>query len=244
MKEELEKIQSVREELTQHNLRLVVWVAKSYRGRGLDLVDLIQEGSMGLLRAIDRFDPAVGTRFSTFATHWVRQGIGRALAERARPIRIPLNRLPEVRETAMVQNELSVKLNRTPSVDEIATAMRAPRQKVEELLPALTSMVSIDAPIGSADISQADLIADEENPSPLEKAIEREKTSSVQKVLNLLPDRQRIILAMRYGIGYPRECSLEEIGDALGLSRERIRQIEKVALEGFVSGWNGRGAMA
>ena len=115
---------------------------------------------------------------------------------------------------------------------------------MEELLPALTSMASIDAPIGSGDISQADLLADEDTPSPLEKAIEEEKTSSVRKILNLLPDRQRIILAMRYGIGYPRECTLEEIGDALGLSRERIRQIEKVALEGFMSGWNGRGSMA
>ncbi len=243
LREELEKIRAVREELTQHNMRLVVWVAKSYRGRGLDLVDLIQEGSMGLLRAIDRFDPAVGTRFSTFATHWVRQGIGRALAERARPIRIPLNRLPEVREAAVIQSKLSEKLDRAPSIEEIAKQMQVPREKVEELLPALTSMASIDAPIGSGNISHAEMLADDKSPSPLDKAIHEEMTDSVQEVLDLLPDRQRVILAMRYGIGYPQECTLEEIGKSLGLSRERIRQIEKVAREGFKSSWNGRGSM-
>lgn len=240
LQEELDNIRAVRENLVRHNLRLVVWVAKSYRGRGLDLVDLIQEGCMGLLRAIDRFDPAVGTRFSTFATHWVRQGIGRALAERARPIRIPLNRLPEVREAAIVQSKLSGQLGRTPTLEEIAKEMQVPREKVEELLPALSSMASIDAPIGSGDVSQAETLADEESPSPLDNAIEVEVTESVQEVLDLLPARHRIILAMRYGIGYPRECTLEEIGETLGLSRERIRQIEKVARDGFRNGWNGK----
>jgi RNA polymerase primary sigma factor len=239
LREELEEIRAVREELVQHNLRLVVWVAKSYRGRGLDLVDLIQEGNIGLLRAIDRFDPAMGTRFSTFATHWVRQGIGRALAERGRPIRIPLNRLPEVREAAVMQSKLSEKLDRAPSIEEIAAGMDVPREKVEELLPALTSMTSIDAPIGSSDISQAEMLTDEESPSPLDKAIEEEVTDSVH-----LPSRHRVILAMRYGIGYPKECTLEEIGETLGLSRERIRQIEKVARESFRNGWNGKGQTA
>jgi RNA polymerase primary sigma factor len=244
LREEVETIRAVREELVQHNLRLVVWVAKSYRGRGLDLVDLIQEGSMGLLRAIDRFDPAVGTRFSTFATHWVRQGISRALAERGRPIRIPLNRLPEVREAAVTQSKLSKKLDRAPSIEEIAAGMDVPREKVEELLPALTSLTSIDAPIGSGDISHAEMLADEESPSPLDTAIEEEVKDSVHEVLDHLPARHRVILAMRYGIGYPRECTLEEIGETLGLSRERIRQIEKVARESFRNSWNGKGQTA
>ena len=224
----LERTRAVREELVEHNLRLVVWVAKAYRGRGLDFVDLIQEGSLGLLRAIDRFDPAVGTRFSTFATHWVRQGIRRALAEKARTIRIPLNRLPEAREAVYQQSRLAKKLQRAPTRIEIAAEMGLPLEKVEELLPALGPIDSIDAPLASTDLSHADLLADK-GASPLEEAIEEETTQSIQALLERMPERDRIILAMRYGIGYPRECTLEEIGTALGLSRERIRQIEQLA---------------
>jgi RNA polymerase sigma factor (sigma-70 family) len=237
LREELGKIRAVREELVQHNLRLVIWVAKSYRGRGMDLVDLIQEGSMGLLRAIDRFDPAVGTRFSTFATHWIRQGIGRSLAEKARMIRIPLNRLPEVRETTATQTELGEKLNRPPTLEELAERMKAEPGKIHELLPALTPVDSIDAPLASGDIRFADTLADKKIVSPLERAMEEETSQSVQKLLERMPARHRVILAMRYGIGYPRECSLEEIGRALGLSRERIRQIEKTARKQFETGW-------
>ncbi len=228
LQESLERIRAVREELVQHNLRLVVWVAKSYRGRGLDLVDLIQEGSLGLLRAIDRFDPAVGTRFSTFATHWVRQGIRRALAEKARTIRIPLNRLPEARETIQLQSQLAKTLERAPTHGEIADEMGVPLEKLEELLPALAPIDSIDAPLGSTDLNHADTLA-AKGISPLEEAIEVETTRSIQKLLDRMPERDRIILAMRYGIGYPRECTLEEIGQALGLSRERIRQVEHLA---------------
>ena len=237
LREELLKIRAVREELVQHNLRLVIWVAKSYRGRGMDLVDLIQEGSMGLLRAIDRFDPAVGTRFSTFATHWIRQGIGRALAEKARMIRIPLNRLPEVRETTATQTELGEKLNRPPTLEELAETMKAEPAKVHELLPALATVDSIDAPLASGDIRFAETLADKRIVSPLEQAMEEETTKSVKKLLEQMPDRHRVILAMRFGIGYPRECTLEEIGHALGLSRERIRQIEKTARKQFETGW-------
>ena len=192
---------------------------------------------MGLLRAIDRFDPAVGTRFSTFATHWIRQGIGRALAEKARMIRIPLNRLPEVRETTATQTELGEKLNRTPTLEELAEKMQVEASKVHELLPALTPVESIDAPLASGDIRFADTLADQGIVSPLEQAMEKETTDSVTKLLERMPARHRVILAMRYGIGFPRECTLEEIGRALGLSRERIRQIEKTAHEQFENGW-------
>jgi RNA polymerase sigma factor (sigma-70 family) len=228
LRESLERIRTVREELVEHNLRLVVWVAKTYRGRGLDFVDLIQEGSLGLLRAIDRFDPAVGTRFSTFATHWVRQGIRRALAEKARTIRIPLNRLPEAREAIYQRFQLTRKLKRAPTRTEIAAEMGVPLAKVEELLPALSPIDSLDAPLASTDLRHADLLADK-GTSPLEEAIEEETTQSIQALLDRMPERERIILAMRYGIGYPRECTLEEIGTELGLSRERIRQVEQLA---------------
>ncbi len=228
LRESLERIRAVREELVEHNLRLVVWVAKSYRGRGLDFVDLIQEGSLGLLRAIDRFDPAVGTRFSTFATHWVRQGIRRALAEKARTIRIPLNRLPEAREAVYQRLQLARKLRRAPTHIEVAAQMGVPLKKVEELLPALGPIDSLDAPLASTDLRHSDLLA-HKGTSPLEEAIEEETTQSIQALLDRLPERERNILAMRYGIGYPRECTLEEIGTALGLSRERIRQVEQLA---------------
>ncbi len=228
LRESMERIRTVREELVEHNLRLVVWVAKAYRGRGLDFVDLIQEGSLGLLRAIDRFDPAVGTRFSTFATHWVRQGIRRALAEKARTIRLPLNRLPEAREAVYQRFQLTKKLQRTPTLIEIAAEMGLRPEKVQELLPALAPIDSLDAPLASTDLRHADLLADK-GTSPLEEAIEEETTQSIQALLERMPERERIILAMRYGIGYPQECTLEEIGTALGLSRERIRQIEQLA---------------
>ncbi len=230
LRDSMDRIRRVREELVEHNLRLVVWVAKAYRGRGLDFVDLIQEGSMGLLRAIDRFDPTMGTRFSTFATHWVRQGIRRALAEKARTIRIPLNRIAEAREVALLRSELASKLERTPTHFEIAAEMELPPEKLEELLPALRPIDSIDAPLASTDLSVADLLADT-GTSPLEEAIEEETTHSIQALLERMPERERIILAMRYGIGYQQARTLEEIGTALGLSRERIRQIEQVARE-------------
>lgn len=229
LREELERIRAVREELVEHNLRLVAWVAKSYRGRGLDLIDLIQEGSLGLLRAIDRFDPSVGTRLSTFATHWVRQGIRRALAEKARAIRIPLNRLPEVREAMFIQSRLADQLERTPTMEEIAAVMGVETTKIEELIPALAPIDSLDAPLASTGRQHAEILPDEGRPSPLEEAVEAETIRLVQKLLERMPKRERVILAMRYGIGYPRECTLEEIGHALGLSRERIRQVEKVA---------------
>jgi RNA polymerase sigma factor (sigma-70 family) len=230
LRDSMDRIRGAREELVEHNLRLVVWVAKAYRGRGLDFVDLIQEGSMGLLRAIDRFDPAVGTRFSTFATHWVRQGIRRALAEKARTIRIPLNRLAEAREVVQLRSQLANKLERTPTHFEIAAEMKTPPEKLEELLPALGPIDSIDAPLAATDLSPADLLADQRT-SPLEEAIEEETTHSIQTLLERMPERERIILAMRYGIGYPQARTLEEIGTALGLSRERIRQIEQDARE-------------
>jgi RNA polymerase primary sigma factor len=221
----LAELERARTRMVESNLRLVVWVAKRFRGRGFDFVDLIQEGSLGLMRAVDRFDPRVGARFSTFATHWIQQGIRRALAERARTIRIPVNRIPEVQRILVAQT----RLGRTATASEIASRCGLRRTKVEELLPAIRPLESIDAPIPANDRLLSETLADRERPSPLDQAIEGETRSAVKAGLRHLPQRQRIILAMRHGIDYPRECTLDEIGDALGLSRERIRQVEKVA---------------
>jgi len=226
----LREMDAIRRELTERNLRLVVWVAKSFRGRGFDFIDVIQEGSLGLMRAIDRFDPAVGARFSTFATHWIQQGIRRALAEKARMIRIPVNRIPEVRQTLKARADLGEALGRAPRPDEIAKEIGLPKHKVEELLPAIAPIDSVDAPLGTTDRKIGDTLEDRATPTPLDGAIDEETRRLVKTVLHELPERQRIILSMRHGIGYPRECTLEEIGDALGLSRERIRQVEKVAV--------------
>jgi RNA polymerase primary sigma factor len=229
LRKSLLALDEARSRLVEHNLRLVVWVAKRFRGRGFDFIDLIQEGSLGLMRAVDRFDPRVGARFSTFATHWIQQGIRRALAEKARCIRIPVNRIPEVRRLLAVRAGLSARLGRAARAEEIAKACDLPRAKVEELLPAMAPIDSLDAPIPSTDKLLSDTLADRGRPSPLEQAIDAETRGAVWAVLRELPQRQRTILAMRHGIDYPRECTLDEIGDALGLSRERIRQVEKVA---------------
>jgi RNA polymerase sigma factor (sigma-70 family) len=222
-------IDQARGRLVEHNLRLVVWVAKRFRGRGFDFIDLIQEGSLGLMRAVDRYDPRVGARFSTFATHWIQQGIRRALAEKARCIRIPVNRIPEVRHIVSVRSRLGTRLGRAASPEEIARGCGLSVSKVEELLPAIAAPESIDAPSPSTDKRLSDTLADRGRPSPLDVAIDEETRSAVKAVLGELPRRQRIILAMRHGIDYPRECTLDEIGSVLGLSRERIRQVEKVA---------------
>lgn len=225
LRRSLAALDSARSRLVEGNLRLVVWVAKRFRGRGFDFIDVIQEGSLGLMRAVDRFDPRVGARFSTFATHWIQQGIRRALAERARTIRIPVNRIPEVRRILFAQT----RLGRAARADEIAGSCGLKRTKVEELLPAIAPIESIDAPIPTTDRLLSDTLSDRGRPSPLDQAIDEEIRSAVKASLRELPQRQRIILAMRHGIDYPRECTLDEIGDALGLSRERIRQVEKVA---------------
>ena len=225
----LREMDEVRRELLERNLRLVVWVAKRFRGRGFDFIDVIQEGSLGLMRAVDRFDPAVSARFSTFATHWIQQGIRRALAEKARLIRIPVNRIPEVRQTIHARAHLAEELGRPAQPEEIAKEIGLPQHKVEELLPAIAPIDSVDAPLGSTNRQLGDVLEDRATPTPLEGAIDAETRRIVKTVLHELPDRQRVILSMRHGIGYPKECTLEEIGKALGLSRERIRQVEKVA---------------
>jgi RNA polymerase primary sigma factor len=224
----LAEIDSARSELVERNLRLVAWVAKNFRRRGLDFIDLIQEGSVGLMRAADRYDPRVGARFSTFATHWIAQGIRRAIAEKARIIRIPVNRIPEAQQALRCRAALSAKLGRLARPEEIAREMGVPTAKLEELLPALGSIESIDAPVPGTERRLSDILEDRA-PKPLDCAIEEETRRAVRAVLHELPPRQRIILSMRHGIGYPKECTLDEIGDALGLSRERIRQVERVA---------------
>jgi RNA polymerase sigma factor (sigma-70 family) len=224
----LGEIDSARSKLVEHNLRLVVWVAKRFRRRGLDFIDLIQEGSLGLMRAADRYDPRVGARFSTFATHWIAQGIRRAIAEKARTIRLPVNRIPEAQRALYHRSALSAKLGRQARPDEIAREMGVPTRKLMEILPALGSIESIDARIPGTERRLSEILPDRGR-QPLDGAIEEETRRAVRAVLGQLPPRQRIILSMRHGIGYARECTLDEIGDALGLSRERIRQVEKVA---------------
>jgi RNA polymerase primary sigma factor len=224
-----EEMNDARRTLVEHNLRLVVWVAKRFRGRGFDFIDVIQEGNLGLMRAIDRYDPLVGTRFSTFATHWIQQGIRRALAERSRVVRIPVNRIPEAREALAVRGRLSNALGRAAQAEEIAKAMGVEPRKIKELLPAMAPVESIDAKVAYSERTVGELLPDRNRKSPVEHAILDETRRSVREVLAELPQRQRIILAMRHGIGYPKECTLEEIGEVLGLSRERIRQVEKTA---------------
>ena len=204
LSETVAEMDDIRQTFVESNLRLVVWVAKRFRGRGFDFIDLIQEGSLGLMRAIDRFDPAVGARFSTFATHWIQQGIRRALAEKARTIRIPVNRISEVRETLLARAKIAEKLGRPALPEEIADAIGLPKHKVEELLPAIAPIDSIDSPLAATELKLGDTIEDRTTPTPLDEAIEEETRRAIASVLDALPPRQRVILSMRHGIGYPR----------------------------------------
>ena len=193
LRETVAEMDEARRVLAESNLRLVVWVAKGFRGRGFDFIDLIQEGSVGLLRAIDRFDPMVGARFSTFATHWIQQGIRRALAEKARTIRIPVNRIPEVRQTLMARAQLAEELGRPARPEELAAAVGLPKHKLEELLPAIAPIESIDAPIASTERALGDTLEDRDHKTPLQTAMEEETRRAVAAVLDELPDRQRQI---------------------------------------------------
>lgn len=228
LSQELETIESSRETLLRRNLRLVAWIAKGFQRKGLELVDLFQEGSIALLWSIDRYDPARGTRLSTFASHAIRLGIVRALADKGRTVRIPNYRLREVIETSSARGRLLQDLGREPDADEIATEANLDRESLEELLAAVRPMVSLDAPLAGTELTLSDVLPDM-TLSPLARAEHREAKELARRALGRLSKRERSIVAMRYGLEGTDERSYEHIGRSLGISRERTRQIENAA---------------